>query len=405
MAKTLCFTALFLTMQITPGSAESKFLSPSQAWAYASAELADWDAAVAARKEPKTRFRPAGEMEVRANALCPDFQLETVSGEELYWLAKLCEYEPKPLKALTAAEHYLATARPEHGSEARRLLAILQMRVTKRWESSWDTYRTILRSDPIDSEVEVAARVAIEEEADRDEVAALRWSQDRYTVLLERARNQQEGLPPVAYEWVLMAAGDLVHRYYLSGDADRATALVREMEELKQQHSGAFHGWAADAVNWAAMEMKPAPPVPVLKALGHVPGPDIVQKGRVEVVHFIFLRCAPCITQLPDLDDLQKRYKNKGVLVASVTTYRAALQPDLPPHAQIESALERVRKKESPQLTMAVSPEQTLAEYKVTAFPVLAVIDKHGRLRYTGQSNQFDEGEEIDRLVQKLLAE
>jgi len=45
----------------------------------------------------------------------------------------------------------------------------------------------------------------------------------------------------------------------------------------------------------------------------------------VEVVSFFFLRCAPCIGELSGLDDLQKRYARDKVLVADVTTYKAAL--------------------------------------------------------------------------------
>jgi hypothetical protein len=251
----------------------------------------------------------------------------------------------------------------------------------------------------------VAVRVAIEEEADKTEMTALGWSQERYSLLLDRANNPKPGVPSVSYVWAFTAGGDLVHRYYLAGATDKATTLVAELNQLKAAHPEGAQGWGADYLNAANMEMNPAPKIPVLKAVGGQQGADLVQKGRVEVVHFIFLRCSPCITQLKYLDSMQKRFGKENVLVANVTTYKTALQPDAPAHSSVDSALQKTRKKESPHLSMVVAPERTLADFHVTAFPVLAVIDKEGRLRYEGLSNSFDEGEEIDRLVRKLLAE
>jgi hypothetical protein len=102
---------------------------------------------------------------------------------------------------------------------------------------------------------------------------------------------------------------------------------------------------------------------------------------------------------------LQRRYKKENVLVVNVTTYKAALQPDEPSPTTVDSALDRTRRKRSPKLTMVVAPEQTLANYKITAFPRVAIIDKAGRLRYEGVTTGYDEGEEVDRLVRKLATE
>jgi hypothetical protein len=53
---------------------------------------------------------------------------------------------------------------------------------------------------------------------------------------------------------------------------------------------------------------------------------------------------------------------------------------------------------------MAVAAEQTLNDYGIDSFPVLAVIDKARRLRYVGYAD-LDSGEAIDRLVRRLLDE
>lgn len=55
------------------------------------------------------------------------------------------------------------------------------------------------------------------------------------------------------------------------------------------------------------MEMKSAPLIPVLRSLGSNPGTDVVRLGRVELVSFFFLGCAPCLSELEELNDFQKR--------------------------------------------------------------------------------------------------
>jgi thiol-disulfide isomerase/thioredoxin len=345
-------------------------------------------------------------MRRRANALCPSFPLEGTSGEELYSLAELCQYQKTTLrKAQSAAEQYLAITEPARGPQARLLLSVLQMSIAGSWEASWETLRTILQMDPVGADQEIQIRAAIEDEADTNEAKALMWSKERYDLLLARARSPKPGIAAVSYQWVVMAGTDLIHRYYLAGNTQQVKALLVKLNDLRQAHSDEVLGWAFEGLNWADMEMKAAPPIPVLTALGTNVGPDVVRKGRVEVVSFFFLRCPPCLAELSELNDFQKRYAIDKVLVADVTTYIAALQPDMPAPAKVQSALNHTKRKKSPRLTMVVAPEQVLLDYKIRTFPVIVVIDKEGRLRYVGVTTSLDADEEIDRLVHRLLDE
>jgi hypothetical protein len=380
-----------------------RFAKPSEAFAYADAPMVEWMTAVKSGRPPKTHIAPQAEVWRRAKALCPSFTVENVSGEELYWLAKLCESQPAI--GLSAVQRYLAGSGLEHRPEAHLLLSVFQMRGTQSWEASWGTLRTILQEDPFGSDQEVRLRVAIEEEADHDEATALKWAEERYSLLLERLQHTKPGVPPISPAWVVMAGADLTHRCYLSGKTDRAAVILAEINRLRDENPDEMRGWSSEQLNWANMETRTSPPIPVLHALGSNPGSDIVQKGRVELVSFFFLRCSPCIYDLRNLSDFQKRYPKDKVLVVDITTYKAALQPDEPPHKEVESAIEKVRRKRSRRLTMAVTAEQTLRDYGINAFPVVAVIDKAGRLRYAGSSTGYDSGESLDRLVRRLLDE
>lgn len=382
-----------------------QFSTPWQAWNYAYGPVAEWDADVAAGKTPKTRFRPLDVLQERAKALCPQFRADSFSGGQLYWLGELCAKAGDAPRTLAAEKRYLALKEVRYRPQGRLTLAIQQMKIANTWEAAWETFRSILQEDPIDSSTEVQIRSAIDDEADKNESIALAWSKERYSLLLDRAKNPKPGTDPVSYVWVFTAGGDLVHRYYLAGQTEKATALVAELNQLKSVHPEEANRWGTDSVYAANMEMKPAPPIPVLKAMGRQPGSDLVQKGRIELVHFMFLRCPPCISDLSNLDKFEQRYKKENILIANVTTYQSALQPDHPSHSSVEAALNEARHKRSPHLMMALSPEQTLADYHVTAFPIIAVIDKEGRLRFIGQSQGFDEGKDVDRLIRKLLAE
>ena len=405
MKAILTLATLLILGRANSSSPTPQFSTPSQAWAYANAPVAEWDASVKARKVPKSHFRPDRELYRRAGVLCPSFPLDSVSGEEMYWLAKLCEKGSTLPKAISAAERYLALGDNKYRPDAHLLLAGAQMRISKTWEAAWETLLTILREDPMEPNIEMTIRVAIDEEGDKNEAVALRWSQERYSLLLDRAKSPKTERAPITFNWVVRAGTDLVHRSYVSGDVERGSLLLAQLNELKDLHRSEIDSWSEDWLNWANMELKPAPSIPVLKSLGRDAGSDIIQKGRVEVVHFFFLRCLPCISDLENLSELQKRYKGEPVLVANVTTYKAALQPDTPPHAKVESALDDMRRKKSPRLNVSVAPEQTLGDYKLTSFPVIAVVDKAGRLRYAGVADNLSDGEEIDRLVRRLMDE
>jgi thiol-disulfide isomerase/thioredoxin len=279
------------------------------------------------------------------------------------------------------------------------------MSTTGSWEGAWGTLRTILQEDPFGSEQELRLRVAIEEAANHNEATALKWSEERYSLLKERLHHSEPGAPAISAGWVIMAGTDLTHRYYLAGRTDQAAAILGEINRLKDERPQETAGWPSEQLNWSNMETKPAPPIPVLWPLGSNLGTNVVQHGRVELVTFFFLHCAPCLSDMTNLNDFQERYPSNKVLVVDVTTYKVALQPDAPPHKEVESAIEKIRRKKAPRLTMAVTSEQTLHDYGIRAFPTVAVIDKAGRLRHAGLSNGYDSGEDLDRLVRRLLNE
>jgi len=245
----------------------------------------------------------------------------------------------------------------------------------------------------------------IDDEADTDPQEALEWSKERYALLLDRSPAEKPGVPPVSAGCVLSAGSDLVHRYYMAGQTGQAVKLLDEMNSFANSRPDAAMGWGLEDLHWANLEMQPAPPLTVLKMLGRNPLSDLIQPGRVEMISFFFLGCAPCIQELPDLNALQKRYGRKKLLVTDVTTYKVNWYPTSFTDSQIEGSLEKVRLEKAPRIGVVITSDETLATYGIHGFPVVALVDKLGRLRYFGRDLNFKENDSVGRLIQNLIEE
>lgn len=394
------FWLLLLCVQFLP--AQSTFTKPSEAYEFARRPLTEWQAALDAHREPATSIAPESLVRQRFAELCPSFMLGSVSGEELYWLAKLCEQNRE--KALQAVELYLAGDELTHGPDARLVLARLQVRRTGSWEAAWGTIRTILQEDPMQP-VESQIDVIIDDEADTDPKMALDWSKERYAILRDRNQTANPGVPLVESGLVLHTGCDLVHRYYLAGETDEAAKILAEMNRFLKSHPGEATGWGARDLHWANLEMHPAPPVAVVKLLGRSSPSGVAQPGRVEVISFFFLGCSPCMRELPHLDALQKRYGEKKLLVTDVTTYKMNSYLSASSDSSIEATVEKARLEKAPHIGVVITSDETLESYGINGVPVVVIVDKRGRIRKVGFDIDFEDGDSAGRLIHKLLEE
>lgn len=340
--------------------------------------MTEWEAALLAQKEPATPTLPGNIVQERGRALCPRFPLDSVSGEELYWLAKLCEAEYP--KALLAVQHYLQGNKLEHGPDARRLLAVLQRRTTGSWEASWATIRRILKEDPVGPAAYLQIDIAIDGEASTAPEKALEWSEERYAILRDRANTEREGASPSSSSCMLSAGSDLVHRYYLAGRAEQAATILDEMNHFVKSQSKATGIWGTE-VHWANMEMHAAPKITALRVFDGNSGAGLIQPGRVEVLSFFFLGCAPCMRELSELNTVQDRYGKNKLVVTALTTYKSNSYLNPPTHSNIETSVERTRAETAPSVAFVMTTDETLASYDVNGFPVVAIVDKMGRVR------------------------
>jgi len=404
MFVSVALAVLLLAPNRTGTGSQPEFTKPSEAYAFAQRPMEQWEVAVHAGKGPKTSGAAQNEVQRRAKAWCPAFAVEKQSGEELYFLALVCRDALDRHKARSAIEQYLAEKQQVHGPEARLLLAALENSSSER-DKSWQTLRTVLEGDPIGFDQNAVIGSVVEDEAEKDDAKALRWAEERYSLLVDRAKSPMPNTPTVSYQWVVLAGVDLVHRYYLLGKNDEAQTALAELNGFKQAHPSDIRGLPSENLHWANMEMQQAPPIPIDKLLSNTPFPELIQKGRVEVISFFSLGCGHCVRELPALNDLQKRYQGKNVLVANLTSYQVNAFVDSSAHSKIEAALNATRRKKAPDLSIVITSDETIANYGVVAFPAVAVIDKRGIVRYMGTDSGYDEDDLVPRLVQRLAEE
>lgn len=394
----LLYVLTFLSGQVSP--AQSTFTKPSEAYEFARQPRTEWEAAMRAHKQPATPTLPSDIVQQRGKTLCPLFSLDSVSGEELYWLAKLCELNYQ--KALLAVQRYLAGSNLVHGPDARLLLAVLQMRTTGNWEASWQTIQMILKEDPIEDVDFSQIDVAIDDEARTAPESALQWSRERYAILLGRTEKDTN---PSSTDSMLSAGSDLVHRYYLSGNTEQAAKVLDEMNRFVKSQPGETKGWGAEELHWANLQMHTAPKVTVLKVLGRQSGSDIIRPNRVEVLSFFFVGCAPCMHELSDLNTLQERYGEKNLRVIGLTTYKVNSYLNPPTHTNIETSVEKTRAKTARSVGVVMTSDETLTSYGINGFPVVVFVDKMGRIRYMGRDSNFEDSDTLGLLIRRLVEE
>jgi len=201
-----------------------------------------------------------------------------------------------------------------------------------------------------------------------------------------------------------MAGSDLVHRYYLAGQTERAKAVLAQLNRTQKEHPDVTQGWGPDQLRWANMEMQPAPPIPVLKLYANKSGAELIRRGRVEVISFFFIGCAPCMSEFPDLIALQKQYGGK-ILVADVTSYEANSRSTFSTQPEIEAAVSKLRLEFAPDLFMAITTKEALESFSVNGFPTVALIDKAGRVRSISLDKNFGNEEPLGRLIRRLVEE
>lgn len=99
-------------------------------------------------------------------------------------------------------------------------------------------------------------------------------------------------------------------------------------------------------------------------------------KGEVVLLDFWIKNCGPCIASVPHLNDLQKKYGKDSFKILSINSYDSK--------ENIKWFLDEYK----PDYPILINGKYVAKEYGVWAFPTTILVDKNGKVIYSGGFDQ-----------------
>jgi thiol-disulfide isomerase/thioredoxin len=150
-----------------------------------------------------------------------------------------------------------------------------------------------------------------------------------------------------------------------------------------------LEGTAESRKRFEAIEGKAAPALTV-KEWKNAEAMKVADlKGKVVLLDFWATWCGPCIASIPHTNELQKKYKDKGLVIIGVCHSRGA-----------EKMADMVTEKGIEYPVAADVDGKTDEAYKVDSYPDYYFIDRAGKLRIADCKNGS-----VEEAIQALLAE
>ena len=115
-------------------------------------------------------------------------------------------------------------------------------------------------------------------------------------------------------------------------------------------------------------------------------------KGKIIVMNFWFVECKPCIMEMPDLNKLVEKYKEKEVVFLGFATNKTP---------KLNSFLSKKEFK----YNIIPESKDVINSYEVTSYPTHIIIDKTSKIVFStsglGPNTVSDLENEIEKLLEK----
>lgn len=138
-----------------------------------------------------------------------------------------------------------------------------------------------------------------------------------------------------------------------------------------------------------AEEVKEAPQYEVEDMYGNTYTSEDL-KGKVIVLNFWFIGCAPCIREMPGLNEMVKEYEGKEVVFIAFAN-------------DSKESLEKFLKKRAFNYHVIPSARTVAQSYNVNSYPTHVIIDKKGNVRATLTGGSVDRHKDLIPYINRVL--
>lgn len=113
-------------------------------------------------------------------------------------------------------------------------------------------------------------------------------------------------------------------------------------------------------------------------------------KGKVIVLNFWFIGCKPCVEEIPDLNRIQEKFKDKDVVFLAVTF-------------DSKKKLDDFAKKKSFNFTIVPNSMNIIRQFYVNSYPTTIIIDKDRKIHLVDDLLVFDLMNKIEKMIKQYL--
>ncbi len=110
-------------------------------------------------------------------------------------------------------------------------------------------------------------------------------------------------------------------------------------------------------------------------------------RGKIIVLNFWYTHCPPCVAELPDLQALEKKYKDKGVVLLCLSK-------------DADTQTKNFITKRGLSLDAIANTQDTHTLFQIPFYPTTVIVDKHGVIRKSCPTVPC-----VDRFIIELLEE
>lgn len=212
-------------------------------------------------------------------------------------------------------------------------------------------------------------------------------------------------------EVIADASGDLAQEFGVAGRADSALAVLNRARAGVDSVMFVREGLARDVALYSLVG-RTAPSIAAdhwLNAAGHSAG--TFGRGRVTLVQFTGVACAPCRASYPAMSAVYKRFDRARFDLLFVTWLTGEFEGrKMSPAAELSATSDYYTKRHGFAFPIAIEDNQTALERAARAYspggiPLIVVVDKKGVVRHVSRGWSESSAAPLESLLSELVAE